>query len=155
MRLTRYTDYSLRVLMYLGARPDRLARIGEISEAYGISRNHLMKVVQDLVRLGFVTSVRGRKGGIRLARAPEEINVGAVVRATEDSFQVAPCETCVIAPACGLKCALDEAVRAFLAVLDAYTLASLPARQLALADIFPEVSEDQARDGTDDTFRSG
>ncbi len=141
MRLTRYTDYSLRVLMYLGARPDRLARIGEISEAYGISRNHLMKVVQDLVRLGFVTSVRGRKGGIRLARAPEEINVGAVVRATEDSFQVAPCETCVIAPACGLKCALDEAVRAFLAVLDTYTLATLPARQLALADIFPEVSE--------------
>ena len=155
MRLTRYTDYSLRVLMYLGARPDRLARIGEISEAYGISRNHLMKVVQDLVRLGFVTSVRGRKGEIRLARAPEEINVGAVVRATEDSFQVAPCETCVIAPACGLKCALDEAVRAFLAVLDAYTLATLPARQLALADIFPEVSEVQAGDGTDDTFRSG
>jgi Rrf2 family nitric oxide-sensitive transcriptional repressor len=138
MRLTRYTDYSLRVLMYLGARPDRLARIGEISEAYSISRNHLMKVVQDLVRLGFVTSVRGRKGGIRLARAPEEINVGAVVRATEDSFQVAPCETCVIAPACGLKCALDEAVRAFLAVLDTYTLATLPARQLALTDIFPQ-----------------
>ncbi len=154
MRLTRYTDYSLRVLMYLAARPDGLARIGEISAAYGISQNHLMKVVQDLVRLGFVTSVRGRNGGIRLARDPAEINIGAVVRATEDSFQVAPCDTCVIAPACGLKCALEEAVRAFLAVLDTYTLASLPARQIALNDIFPEPSEEQGTGGKDDTLRS-
>jgi Rrf2 family transcriptional regulator, nitric oxide-sensitive transcriptional repressor len=147
MRLTRYTDYSLRVLMYLAAKPDRLASIGEISEVYGISRNHLMKVVQDLVRVGFVASVRGRNGGIRLARAPDEINIGAVVRATEDSFQMAPCDTCVIAPACGLRCALEEAVRAFLTVLDAYTLTSLPERDLALADLFPELPEDQARGG--------
>lgn len=146
VRLTRYTDYSLRVLIYLSAPPDRLASIGEISEVYGISRNHLMKVVQDLVRLGFVTSTRGRKGGIRLARAPEEIGIGAVVRATEDSFQAAPCDTCLIAPACGLRCALEEAVAAFLAVLDGYTLATLPRRDQPLGRFFPPPAQARAPD---------
>ncbi len=144
MRLTRYTDYSLRVLMYLAARPDGLARIGEISDVYGISRNHLMKVVPDLVRLGFVTSTRGRGGGIRLARPAAEINVGAAVRATEDGFQAAPRESCRIAPACALRCALDEAVRAFLGVLDTYTLAMLSGPDAPLAALFPEPARDGA-----------
>src|SRR5678816_3721509 len=102
MRLTRYTDYALRVLLYLAARPEGLSSIGSISRAYGISQNHLMKVVNDLANAGYVASVRGRSGGIRLGRAPEEINIGQVVRHTEDGFQVVDCASCVIAPACGL-----------------------------------------------------
>lgn len=138
MRLTRYTDYALRALMYLSARPDRLTSIAEISRAYGISHNHLTKVVHDLGKLGFVTSVRGRNGGIRLARPPGEITLGAVVRATEDSFRLADCGSCVIAPACGMTVAFEEAVRAFLDVLDRYTFATLPERDLDLLDIFPQ-----------------
>ena len=136
MRLTRYTDYALRVLLYLGARPDRLSSIGEIARAYDISQNHLMKVVNDLANAGYVASVRGRSGGIRLGRAPDEINIGAVVRHTEDGFEVVDCSTCVIAPVCGLTRVLDDAVRAFLAVLDSYTLADLMVRRADLGAIF-------------------
>ncbi|MEF9604514.1 Rrf2 family transcriptional regulator, partial [Paracoccus sp. PXZ] len=84
MRLTRYTDYAMRVLLYLGREPERLCSIGEIAQAYGISQNHLMKVINDLVHAGFLASLRGRNGGIRLARPPAEINIGALVRHTED-----------------------------------------------------------------------
>ena len=136
MRLTRYTDYALRVLLYLGARPDRLCSIGEIARAYGISQNHLMKVVNDLAQAGYVASVRGRSGGIRLGRAPEAINIGAVVRHTEDGFQVVDCATCVIAPVCGLTGALDDAVRAFLGVLDSYTLGDLMNRRADYVQLF-------------------
>lgn len=125
MRLTQYTDYALRVLMYLGARPDRLCSIGEVAGAFSISRNHLMKVVNDLARAGFVESLRGRAGGIRLGRPAQAINVGVLVRHTEDSFSMADCATCVIAPDCRLKCVLRQAVDAFLAVLDGQTLADL------------------------------
>jgi Rrf2 family nitric oxide-sensitive transcriptional repressor len=136
MRLTAYTDYALRVLLYLGARPERLASIGEISRAYGISQNHLMKVVNDLARAGYVASVRGRSGGIRLGRAPEAINVGEVVRHTEDGFDLVDCGACVIAPVCGLTGVLSDAVRAFLAVLDSYTLADLMATRGGMNAIF-------------------
>jgi len=122
MRLTRYTDFALRVLLYVAARPDKLCSIGEISRAYGVSQNHMMKVVNDLANAGYVASVRGRSGGIRLGRPAAAINIGAVVRHTEDSFQVVDCATCVIAPVCGLTRVLDDAVRAFMGVLDGYTL---------------------------------
>lgn len=126
MRLTRYTDYAMRVLLYLANQPDdRLSSIATIARGYGISRNHLMKVVNDLVRAGYVESVRGRLGGIRLARDPATIRVGEVVRHTEDDFELVDCEGCVIAPACGLTGALHQATAAFLAVLDGYSLADL------------------------------
>jgi Rrf2 family nitric oxide-sensitive transcriptional repressor len=131
MRLTRYTDYAMRTLLHLGTRPDAVCSIAEIARAYGISQNHLMKVVNELGRAGFVTSLRGRSGGIRLARPPAEISVGAVVRHMEADFDLADCPTCVIAPACGLISVLDEAVRAFLAVLDRASLADLLDRRAA------------------------
>jgi Rrf2 family nitric oxide-sensitive transcriptional repressor len=134
MRLTRYTDYALRVLIYLGARPDDLCSIAEIARGYGISQNHLMKVVHDLGKAGYVAGTRGRFGGIRLARPAAEINVGALVRLTEDDFDLVECGSCVIAPACGLSTCLDDALRAFMAVLDARSLADLlTERQDALA----------------------
>jgi Rrf2 family nitric oxide-sensitive transcriptional repressor len=135
MRLTRYTDYAMRVLLYLGARPERRCSIGEIAGAYGISQNHLMKVVNDLARAGYVASTRGRAGGIRLARAADEINVGEVVRHTEEGFDLADCANCFIAPACGLTGALAEALGAFMAVLDRYTLADLMEKRGRLAEL--------------------
>jgi Rrf2 family nitric oxide-sensitive transcriptional repressor len=107
----------------------------EISRAYGISRNHLMKVVNDLVNAGYLNSVRGRFGGIRLARPPAEINVGTVIRHTEDGFDLVDCGGCVIAPACGLTGARHEALAAFMAVLDGYSLDDLLARRQSLADL--------------------
>ena len=136
MRLTRYTDYAMRVLLYLGARPEALCSISEVSRAYGISQNHLMKVVNDLARAGYVASVRGRFGGIRLGRPAGEINVGAVVRHTEDGFDLVDCAGCVIAPACGLTGALDEALAAFMRVLDGYTLEDLLARRGDMGRLF-------------------
>lgn len=125
MRLTRYSDYAMRVLLYLGRQPDRLCPIAEIAKAYGISQNHLMKVVNDLVNAGWLASVRGRGGGVRLALSADKISVGAVIRHTEDDFDLAGCNACVISPSCGLTSVLDEALAAFLAVLDGYTLADI------------------------------
>lgn len=125
MKLTRYTDFALRVLMHLAAKPDRLASIGEIARTYRISHNHLMKVVQDLRQEGYLDAVRGRSGGVRLARPATEIRVGDVVRHTEGGFALVDCGSCVIAPACSLTGALREALTAFMAVLDGYTLADL------------------------------
>ncbi|MFT4012682.1 MAG: Rrf2 family transcriptional regulator [Paracoccus sp. (in: a-proteobacteria)] len=129
MRLTRYTDYALRVLLYLGRQPDRLCSISEIARAYGISQNHLMKVINDLVNAGWLSSVRGRNGGIRLALPPEKISLGAVVRHTEDDFDLVGCGGCIIAPACGLTCVLGEALAAFMAVLDRQSLADALGRK--------------------------
>ena len=126
MRLTRYTDYAMRVLLHLAARgDDGLSSIGEIAALYKISQNHLMKVVQDLGKAGFVRTVRGRGGGIALARPADQIVVGQVVRQTEDGFKLVDCTACVIAPACTLPRALNEATAAFIAVLDKYTLEDL------------------------------
>lgn len=136
MKLTLFTDYAMRTLLYLGARPDRLCSIGEVAQAYRISQNHLMKVVNQLARTGYVESVRGRAGGIRLGRPPGEINVGALVRQTEDGFDLADCGGCVVAPACGLTGVLKEALGAFMAVLDRYTLADLLTRRRDLASLF-------------------
>ncbi|MNQ38215.1 HTH-type transcriptional repressor NsrR [compost metagenome] len=151
MRLTRYTDYAMRVLLYLAARPDRLCSISEIAGAYGISQNHLMKVVSDLVGAGYLDSVRGRSGGVRLARPPSEINIGAVVRHTEDGFDLVDCGNCVIAPACGLTGALAQALSAFMKVLDGYTLENLTSRRLDMAGLFDGVKpgEDKLKSRAD------
>jgi Rrf2 family transcriptional regulator, nitric oxide-sensitive transcriptional repressor len=130
MYLTRHTDYALRLLMLLALEPHELHTIEEVARRYGISRNHLMKITQTLAQAGFVESLRGRGGGLRLGRAVESINLGAVVRATEDGFELVECfdperNTCVVAPACGLRGPLEEALGAFLAVLDRYSLADL------------------------------
>ncbi|TKI05966.1 Rrf2 family transcriptional regulator [Martelella alba] len=125
MKLTRYTDYALRVIIYLGSRDDGLSSIAEISALYAISRNNLMKVVQDLAHLGYIEAIRGRSGGIRLGRRPQDINLGTLVRHTEKHIHLVDCNQCVISPACGLPGVLDEATRAFFAVLDKYTLADL------------------------------
>ncbi len=140
MRLTVYTDYALRVLMYVAVRPDPLPTIGQIADAYQISRNHLMKVVYELGQAGYLETVRGKNGGLRLARRPEEIVLGRLVRETEPDMALVPCfdpinAKCAITPACRLRGALAEARTAFLAVLDAYSLADLvsngePLRQL-------------------------
>ncbi len=129
MRLTRYTDFAMRVLLYLGRNPEQLYSIAEVARAYDVSQNHLMKVVSDLVGAGYIESVRGRNGGIRLGRAPSEINVGSLVRHTEDDFDLVGCGSCIIAPACGLSGVLDEAMVAFMAVLDRYSLADVLARK--------------------------
>ena len=130
MQLTYYTDYSLRVLMYLAVLPERRASISEIAERYDISRNHLVKVVHHLARGGFIASHRGKGGGIELARDPAEINLGEVVRYTEGPFKPVECfdaerNRCVIAGACGLAPVLQEARDNFLTTLDQYALPEL------------------------------
>ncbi len=146
MRLTLHTDYALRLLMLLAMEPDDLHTVEEVARRYGISRNHLTKVTQTLVQAGFVESQRGRGGGLRLARLAEAINLGAVVRATEDGFALVECfdaehNTCVIASACGLRGPLDEALRAFLAVLDRYSLAELIKNPRALQRMRHQLAE--------------
>lgn len=136
MRLTRHTDYAIRVLLYLGAQPEKVCSISEIARAYGISQNHLMKVAHNLGKAGYIEGVRGRSGGIRLAKPADQINVGDVVRRTEEGFELVECGTCVIAPACGLTGALDEALAAFMAVLDRYTLADLLKKRSKLMRLF-------------------
>lgn len=137
MRLTSFTDYSLRVLMYLGLKRDELATISEISERYAVSRNHLMKVVYELNRHGYIETIRGKKGGMRLRLEPEAINLGDVVRHTESDMTLVECfgpdNACCLTPSCALSGALNEALQAFLGVLDRYTLDDLlePRRELA------------------------
>ena len=138
MRLTTYTDYGLRVLMYVALKDGELATIQEIADAYAISKNHLMKVAYDLGRHGFLETVRGRGGGLRLARAASRINLGDVVRRMEDDLVLVECfapsaNNCHITRACRLKGVLGEALKAWLGVLDKYTLADLTGRNPALA----------------------
>ncbi len=140
MRLTTFSDYALRTLMYLGLRSDRLATIPEIAAAYGISENHLMKVAQHLVASGYVESARGKGGGLRLARPPEAIGIGEVIRHTEESLSLAECfdpeqSDCCITGTCALKGILGRALAAFLAVLDDYTLADLLRPRTGLARV--------------------
>lgn len=138
MRLTTFTDYCLRVLMYVGTKGDELTTIDEIVSGYDISRGHVMKVVYRLGQLGYLETVRGNRGGMRLSRPPEKINLGAVIRDTEEDLFLVECfvpnaARCQIQPSCVLKGVLDKALEAFLEVLDGYTLADLlkPQRRLA------------------------
>ena len=128
MKLTLYSDYSLRVLLYLGSKKQETVTIDEIAGFYRISRNHLVKVVHNLGVSGFILTTRGKHGGIKLARLPEEISIGQVVRHTEPDFDLLECfnsetDHCVITKSCRLKSVLYEARAAFIAVLDKYTLA--------------------------------
>ncbi len=129
MHITRYTDYSLRVLIYLAVQGDRLTTIQEIADSYEISKNHLMKVVHQLNKKGYIETVRGKKGGMRLHMNPTDINVGILVRETEQDLSIVECHStknsCKITPVCGVKDMLGEALQAFLAVLDKYTLADV------------------------------
>jgi Rrf2 family transcriptional regulator, nitric oxide-sensitive transcriptional repressor len=137
MHLTVFSDYTLRTLMYLALRPHTLCTIDDIADAYSISANHLMKVVHQAAQAGEVETVRGQGGGLRLARAPEAINVGTILRRTEPNMEIAPCfgsgTSCAIQSACVLQGVLGSALEAFLSVLDGVTLADLvhPRRQLA------------------------
>ncbi|MGO4677755.1 Rrf2 family transcriptional regulator [Bosea sp. 2YAB26] len=132
MRLTSFSDYSLRILMYAAAKSERLITIEETSLAYGISRAHLMKVANLLTKAGFLRAVRGRSGGLVLARLPTEIGIGEVLRLTEPDFALVECfgsgNGCLVTSRCRLKGILHEALAAFLSTIDRYTLADLMLR---------------------------
>ena len=164
MRLTVYTDFALRVLMYVALQPERRPTIAEIAGSYGISKNHVMKVVYQLSLAGYLDTVRGQNGGVRLARPPQEIVLGEIVRRTEPDMAIVPCfaptnAACVLLPACKLRRALHEARDAFLAVLDGYSLADLADNRAELGALLArgpdrqEVAANQAlagsADGTD------
>jgi Rrf2 family nitric oxide-sensitive transcriptional repressor len=138
MQLTLYTDYGLRTLMALAIAPERRQTVTSISQAYGISRNHLVKVVARLAELGYVHTTRGKGGGIRLARMPRQIAVGQVIRDLECELGVVECLQgqgghCAIAPACRLKGLLAEAMAAYMAVLDARSLEDLVRQRAPVA----------------------
>jgi Rrf2 family nitric oxide-sensitive transcriptional repressor len=129
MRLTTFSDYAFRVLMYAATAGERLITIEETAKTYNVSRSHLMKVVNILTRAGYLKGVRGRSGGFMLAKSPEAINLGAVVRATEPDFALVECfatgSQCVITKRCQLPEVLNEALNAFVGTLDRYTLADI------------------------------
>jgi Rrf2 family nitric oxide-sensitive transcriptional repressor len=137
MRLTTFTDYSLRVLIYLGTHQEQRASVGEIARAYGISKNHLMKVVLFLVAEGYVVTTRGKGGGVRLNVDPGRIRIGELVRKSEADTVLVECfspgvSDCRIENACRLRSAFYKAQQAFYAVLDTYTLADCLANQPSL-----------------------
>lgn len=129
MKLTNFCDYSLRVLIFLGIKNEK-SSISEISEAYGISRNHIVKVVHNLAKLGYIQSIQGKNGGIRLALPPEDINLGKIVEQVEPDFNLVECfgdreDKCCISPACRLKGLFRQAQRAFLDSLENYSLSDI------------------------------
>lgn len=150
MRLTVYTDYALRLLMYLALKDDGLATIEEIAESYGISKNHLMKVTHQLGVGGYIETVRGRRGGLRLAKPAQEIGLGDVVRYTEPDFAIVMClepvdADCAVLPHCVLRRALERARDAFMKILDEYTLGDLVKPRSALRDLLAIAPHADAR----------
>lgn len=139
MHLTLQTDYALRMLMYLSIHRGRPCRVNDVAADYGISRNHLLKVALKLGRLGYVSTARGRSGGIALARPPEDIVLGEVVRQMEDGFDLIECMRsggrCAISPSCRLKGVVSRALSAFLAVFDAVTLADIAGNRSELVQL--------------------
>lgn len=140
MRLTRFTDYALRVLIYLGTHPDQRAAVGEIADAYGISKHHLTKVMLFLAGEGYVTTTRGKGGGVELKLEPDRIRIGDVVRKSEADSVLVECfgrerSNCRIQWPCLLRGAFEKAQQAFYAVLDTYTLADLVENRPALARV--------------------
>ncbi|MBT8423522.1 MAG: Rrf2 family transcriptional regulator [Silicimonas sp.] len=137
MRLTNFSDLSFRVLLYAAAHPDRLVTIDEMNAFYEVSRGHLMKVVNGLTRSGFLASTRGRSGGVKLARKPSDINLAAVLRATEPDFRLVECmrpdNRCAITAGCKLKSPMFEAMAAFLETIGAYSLADIQLGSSAFA----------------------
>ncbi|BCV38704.1 MULTISPECIES: Rrf2 family transcriptional regulator [Shewanella] len=143
MQLTRYTDFGIRTLMYLAIQPERetLFRIAEITEVFDLSPNHVSKIVHHLGKLGYLQTIRGKSGGFRLGMTPELINVGELVRALENSLAPIDCSKpyCRLTPACQLKGVLAQAVDAYLAVLDRYTLADIVSNQQELRALLPDL----------------
>ncbi|HEY4373730.1 MAG TPA: Rrf2 family transcriptional regulator [Burkholderiales bacterium] len=142
MRLTAMTDYALRLLMYVGRHPDRLCTIAEIAQAHGLSEAHLMKITHQLALQGWIETVRGKGGGMRLARRPADINVGTVVRGIEPDFDLVECfaagNQCTLTGQCRLAGVLQDGLRLFLKHLDEYTLADLlPGMDLPVISVQP------------------
>jgi Rrf2 family nitric oxide-sensitive transcriptional repressor len=140
MRLNQFTDYALRLCLYLAEHPDRTCTVREIAEWFGISRDHLVKVAHKLASLEFVSSTKGRGGGLRLARDASDITLAAIVRATEPDFHTVECldavrNTCRITKSCGLKHILNDATRAFLGTLEKRTLASIAHPRLSVPSL--------------------
>jgi Rrf2 family nitric oxide-sensitive transcriptional repressor len=140
VHLTQFSDYSLRLVIHLACHPERVISVDEISRAFGISRHHLVKVVQALTDLEIVEAQRGRGGGMRLAKRPSDINIGWLIRRTEPHLNLVECfdpgtNTCPIASVCGLKGALHRAQQAFLHVLDEYSLEQILTRRAELATL--------------------
>lgn len=140
MRLTSFTDYSIRVLLYVTVHNEKLVNIQEIADAYGISKNHLTKIIYQLGKLGYLETVRGRNGGIRLAKQPSEINIGQLVRQTEEDFNIVECfggdhSGCPITSICTLKGVLNQALFSFLKVLDSYTLEDISKNRIKLKEL--------------------
>lgn len=150
MRLSTFTDYCLRTLMYVGAERERLVTIGEIAQAHGISENHLMKVAHHLSRSGFIDTQRGKGGGMRLARDPRQIVVGDVIRQTETDFALVECmgriSSCRLGGDCELHGILEQALAAMLQVMDGHTLADLirrgPRREWQPVRVFPQAGRE-------------
>ena len=144
MKLTQFSDYALRTLLYLGVHRDRPVPLSEIAQAYGVSYHHLVKIAGMLGELGLIDGVRGRAGGYQLTKELEAINLGWLIRRTEPDFDLVECfdrktDTCPITPACRLRGALVEAKESFLAVLDGYTLADFaaaPQQRLKLVQLW-------------------
>lgn len=145
MKLTLHTDYALRMLMFLAVEDEGPVTVSDVAKAYGLSRNHLLKVALNLGRLGYVATTRGRSGGIALALPPENINIGDVVRGMEDGLALVEClrpegGACVISPVCRLKNVMRQATAAFLSVFDTYTLADLSQNASELAAILEKIA---------------
>lgn len=150
MRLTTHTDYSLRLLIFLGLRPGTPVTIAEVADAYTISPSHLAKVAQSLTKLGFVQTVRGRHGGLRLALPPEAINLGDLVRAIEPDWRLVECfepagNACALTPACRLKGVLQQAMGGFFGVLDGVRLSDLLENRLHMQALLRIESRDVVR----------
>ncbi|PSJ39321.1 nitric oxide-sensing transcriptional repressor NsrR [Zobellella taiwanensis] len=146
MKLTTYTDFGLRTMMYLATLPKgELTSVAHVSNLYDVSRNHMVKVVNQLAREGYIHAVRGKNGGIRLAREPEEINIGKVIRSLEHNLKGIDCGSpaCYLVPACRLKDALQLAMEAFLRVMESYTLADLVGNREELMVIFNQLEPEQ------------
>ncbi|RTR27034.1 Rrf2 family transcriptional regulator [Shewanella atlantica] len=144
MQLTRYTDFGIRTLMYLAIQPEReeLFRISEITEVFELSPNHVSKIVHHLGKLGYLETIRGKSGGFRLGMSPKDINVGKLVRVLENSLAPIDCSKpyCRFTPSCQLKGVLADAVAAYLAVIDAYTLEDIVSNKDELKQLLPELS---------------
>ena len=152
MRLAEYTDYTLRVLMYCAARPDRLVTIAELAEQHGVSKNHLMKIVNDLARQGVLQTLRGRGGGLRLLKQPADIGIGDVVRSSETDFRLVECfdpltNTCTLTPSCRLKSVFDSALKAYFRELDGVTLADISTPATLAVDALKPVRAPMTRRG--------
>jgi Rrf2 family nitric oxide-sensitive transcriptional repressor len=150
MQLTRHTDYGLRILIYMALDPVRRVQASEIADAFAVSKNHIMKVIKNLARHGIIITHRGKGGGITLAKAPEDVRVGTVVRLLEDKTEIVNCTAprCPVLPACRLRTALAAAFEAFLEELDSYTLEQLVKYQEAeLRDLLPIHSQPVTRHG--------